>query len=262
MKQFKEITYWLSYGGGVNSTALAVLLCDGKLPRYQPWRIVFSDTFDEKPETYDYIDQVMRPYLRKHGKVLETCCDKEGVIERWERLGVTGSRTLRTCTSHAKIRPLERHLKAHGNDGDVQLIGIDAGEPHRARGKKPSDPFQAIYPLVELDIDRVGCLEIIQAAGLPVPIKSGCWHCPFMRVGEIIELGLKTPERFDRIDELEQVSIQKNPPDPGKTRAHWADKPASHWRQRVEHVRSQGSLFDDPDADEPNDEIPCNCYDG
>ncbi len=31
--------FWLSYGFGVNSTALAILLVSGKLPQYEPWRV-------------------------------------------------------------------------------------------------------------------------------------------------------------------------------------------------------------------------------
>lgn len=64
--EWSGVMYWLSYGGGVNSTALAVLLCEGRLPELQPWRIVFADTLTERPETYNYIDRVFMPYLRRH----------------------------------------------------------------------------------------------------------------------------------------------------------------------------------------------------
>ena len=54
-------TFWLSFGGGVNSTALAVLLVRGKLPQFEPWRIVFSDTGEERPETYTYLRDHFEP---------------------------------------------------------------------------------------------------------------------------------------------------------------------------------------------------------
>ena len=95
-------TYWLSYGGGVNSTALAVLLCEGKLPQYTPWRVMWSDTHDEEDHTYRYIETVFVPYLAHFGKQLETVRPDEGVIERWERLSVTGSRIIRSCTTKLK----------------------------------------------------------------------------------------------------------------------------------------------------------------
>ena len=124
--------YWLSYGGGVNSTALAVLLVQGKLPQYEPWRLVMADTGDEKDRTYQYVKEVFEPYLAKHGKTLEIAKPKETVLGRWQRIYVTGSRIIRACSIEGKIKPIERHVEAHGGKLG-QLIGIDAGEAHRKR---------------------------------------------------------------------------------------------------------------------------------
>lgn len=236
--------YWLSYGGGVNSTALAVLLARGDLPQYEPWRIVFADTGEEKPETYAYIRDHFEPWLAKHGKTLETVRPPETVLERWERLRVTGSRLIRACTVEGKINPIKCHIEANG--GGVQLIGIDAGEAHRMADR--------VRPLVDLDIDRDGCEDIIKAAGLPSPGKSGCWCCPFIRVHEILRLARKDPCRFERIVALENMATATHGPQPnGEPRSQWKDKPASYWRDRA----SQGELFND-DETLP----PCGCYDG
>lgn len=253
------VTYWLSYGGGVNSTALMILLCDGKLPQYAPFRIVWADTRDEQDETYEYIDGTIRPWLRERGHVLETVCDKEGVLARWQRLSVTGSRTLRVCTDHGKIQPIQRHLRAHTIKGyrSEQLLGIDAAESHRARPSLPTDPFPKHYPLVDLDIDRDGCVAIIEAAGLPVPRKSGCWHCPFMRVGEVLALAKDRPDRFGAIVALEAASEAAHPPDPGIRRTHWGDRPALEWAARACDENSSGPLYQDVHPDPP-----CACYDG
>lgn len=250
------MTYWLSYGAGVNSTALLVLLVEGRLPQFDPFRVVFADTRDEKDETYAYIRGVVQPYLLKHGRELETVYPKEGVLERWERMGVTGSRILRTCTRYGKIEPLHAHIKANG--GGEQLIGIDAGEPHRARPSMPTDPYQKHFPLVDLDIDRAGCVGIIQAAGLCVPPKSGCWHCPFMRRREVLALAREQPEKFARIEALEAVARERHRP--GKDTpfdiAQWHGKPAPYWRARAADEGRQVPLF------EREPELPCACYDG
>lgn len=235
--------YWLSYGGGVNSTALAVLIVSGALPQYEGARFVFSDTGEEKPETYAYIEQHFAPYLARHGRELETVRPAETVLERWERLRVTGSRTLRACTVEGKIYPIKRHIEANG--GGVQLIGIDAGEAHRMP--------DTLRPLIGLDIDRDGCEEIICAAGLPSPGKSGCWCCPFMRVREIIELARRAPCKFQRIERLEQVATETHGPQPdGQARNHWGDRPASYWLMRA----GQGDMFDDG----PEVNQPCECF--
>lgn len=250
---------WVNYGGGVNSTALLALLTDGKLPQYAPWRVVWADTGDEKESTYDYIFSVIQPWLRKHGKTLEVVCDNESVLERWERLGIVGHRVNRSCTLHAKIRPLVRHIKAHTrkHDSIVQLLGIDAGESHRARPAYKADGFEKAYPLVDLDIDRDECVRIIEAAGLPVPEKSGCWHCPFMRVRDILELATESPEKFQRIVALEKKSRELFPVDEGKVRAQWGDRPALEWARRACDQKSSGPLFQEEHPDPP-----CGCYDG
>ena len=208
--------FWLSYGGGRNSTALAVLLAENWLTGFEPWECLFADTGDEKPQTYDYIEHQFRPYLERHGKVLHICRDKESVLERWQRLGVVGSRVLRTCTKHAKLRPLNRYRREH-DPNPVALIGIDASETHRARPDR--EEFKDIpkrYPLVEQGIDLAGCIAIIRRAGLCVPVKSGCWHCPFARKREVLDLCLDRPDLVETIAELEEASLDIHPVEPGK----------------------------------------------
>ncbi len=250
-------TYWLSYGGGVNSTALAILLVNGKLPQYEPFRFVFADTQDEEDATYEYIYREFMPWLRARGHCLEVCCDCEGVLERWERLGVTGSRLLRSCSVEAKINPVRRHIDAHGTDHDEQLIGIAAEESGRANNARGNDRPRR-YPLVALDIDRDGCVQVIRDAGLPVPPKSGCWHCPFKRVGQVLELVVLNPCRFERIARLEQRATELHPTEDGSPRHHWGDKTCDQWRDRANGKREGGDgLFDD----ELDDLTPCACID-
>lgn len=242
----------MSYGGGVNSTALAVLLVQGRFPEFSPWRIVWADTQDEHDETYDYIFRVFMPWLRKHGKTLEVVRGDEGVLERWERLRVTGSRIVRACTIEAKLNPIERHRKAHGTHEDVTLVGIAADESHRAKPTQNGTPVR--FPLVEANIDRDDCKRIIAEAGLCVPAKSGCWHCPFMRVGEVLKLAIEQPEKFERIARLENASAESHPREPDMAIAHWGNKPCDYWRKRAAGVEAQGTLMD------VSDDKPCACW--
>lgn len=258
-------TYWLSYGGGVNSTALAVLLCEGKLPQYEPFKLIFSDTGNEKDETYAYIRDVFEPYIAKHGHSLIRVRPALSVLEYWQSYSMVGSRVIRSCTDKAKIKPIGAYLDAHASPDDASVIGIDAGEPHRAK-QHPKDTRPKVFPLVELDVDRVGCEAIIRAAGLPVPPKSGCWMCPFMRVSEVRALYHEQPERFAAIGRLEQRSLEAHPiPEhdlaAGKVRAQWGDRPVSEWIARFKAEDAQGKLFTMA-GDRAFDEIPCGCFDG
>jgi hypothetical protein len=250
--RWRRGAWWLSYGGGVNSTALAILLVHGKVPGVEAWEVVFADTGDERPKTYCYL-HTFRVWLRNCGKDLAIVRGKETVLERWQRLQVTGSRIIRSCTDEAKVQPIRRHLMEYEAVG--QLIGIAADEAHRARPAEPNQ-IPKRYPLVEQDIDREGCAQIIRDAGLSVPVKSGCWHCPFLRVGEILTLATTAPERFALIEDLELAATMMHPPAPGKKRTQWHDRPAAYWRERA-LLPMSGELFDDDD-----DPRPCGCVDG
>lgn len=261
--------HWLSYGGGVNSTALLILLAEGKLPQFEPWRAVFADTLTEKDATYAYIEKQIKPWLAARGRELETARASEGVLERWERFKMTGSRIIRSCTDYAKVRTIKRWRNEHTPEGwdQVSLIGIDAGEPHRAR---PAGENEApkVYPLVDLGIDRDGCKQIIKAAGLCVPAKSGCWCCPFMRVNEVIALARDEPEKFERIARLEAAANAEHGPamyapgsregkkDPVRPRTQFRDKPTDYWRERAKQPIVQALGFDADD----DDEGPCECF--
>ena len=58
-----------SYGGGVQSAAIAVLVLRGELPR--PERIVMADTSREASATWAYLDEVVQPALAEAGLRVE-----------------------------------------------------------------------------------------------------------------------------------------------------------------------------------------------
>ena len=191
----------LSFGAGVNSVALAILVIN------QGWRgkIVFSDTGCEIPETYCYIDYFTREWLQPRGfevvRLKGMPWQRQGggkynipgcsLIEYCEAAHVIPLAAVRWCTSEWKVRPLERY-----SDGRATMIGIAADEAHRQG--------DAIRPLVEAGITRKGCIEIIEAEGLDVPQKSGCWVCPFQRNDQWRMLWERHPDLFERAMLLEE----------------------------------------------------------
>src|SRR2546426_10503178 len=62
LKREKNAKYILSYGAGVNSTALMLFLIENKFPLDY---VVFADTGNEMPETYAYIKKVKRDLKTK-----------------------------------------------------------------------------------------------------------------------------------------------------------------------------------------------------
>jgi len=191
----------LSYGGGVNSTAIIALALLGKMR--MPDYIVFSDTGAEYPYTYEYLE-----YLESKGiKIIYLVggIKEMTLIEYCEMKSFIPSRMNRWCTDYWKIQPIKKFAKSFGDDHKM-IIGIDVGESHRARKKGYK---QNNFPLVEMGINRNECKKIIRKAGLDIPQKSGCFICPYQRKRQWIELKKYYPELWKIACNLEEQSIKK-----------------------------------------------------
>lgn len=196
----------LSYGLGVDSTAVLVLL--HKLG-ICPDAILFADVGNEKPKTYAYLD-IMGQWLTQVGfPAIDV------VQYRVQRVKFNPYRTLagnclanRTLPSIAFFRhgcslkwkgaELDKRTAAlFGEQGAYRLIGYDASPADlrrfgratkHGRGSKarPQDYF--LYPLVQWGWRRTDCALAIRGAGLPVPPKSSCTFCSAMKPDEVREL--------------------------------------------------------------------------
>jgi len=195
------MTEVLSYGGGVNSTALAILLIN------EGWKgpLVFADTSSEWPETYEFMDFFEQDWLKPRGFEIIRLHPKftpEFYRKRyrmplydycWQYHMVPLVRA-RFCTRLYKTLPIAAWCKKNGIE--TQLLAIDAGEAHRMP--------QAQRPLVGRGIDRAGCKSIIREAGLVVPHKSGCYFCPMKSRWRWRVLWAKHPDLYDKAVALEE----------------------------------------------------------
>lgn len=195
--------YILSSGAGLNSTALLVLLINNNYPLDE---VVFADTGGEVPETYRHL-KIVNSYLSKHGITLKIVKSKNGTLyETCMRRRVTPSQVWRWSTRDYKITPIHAHyrsLKVHVN----QYLGISFEE--RNRMKEARVPYvKNIFPLVENKLTRNDCIEIICQADfdLPMPVRSGCFFCPFNSVSRWREIYDKHRDLYLKAMILEENS--------------------------------------------------------
>ena len=184
----------LSFGAGVNSVALLILR---KLGKVQFDYVVFADTGAEHPETYQYIEEVCIPLCKEIG-IPFMRVGSPTLYEDYYEKKIIPFRMFRSCTDRYKIRPIRKWIEANLREATI-LIGIDAGESQRA---KYSGAFA--YPLIELGIDREGCQRIIEGNGYPLPIKSGCYFCPFTDLKGWIILHRDHKDLFLKAEGFEQ----------------------------------------------------------
>jgi len=232
----------LSFGGGVNSTALAILLIN------EGWQgeIVFADTGAEWPETYEYMDYFETEWLKPRGfgivrlhphrdvKLFTSKAHKHTLIEYCLEAKMIPLAFRRWCTDRWKIQPLGRYAKQH--DLSVTLLGIDAGEAHRGKDK--------VRPLVERGITRQRCQAIIAAEGLQIPPKSNCFFCMFQRESQWRRLWEIHPDLFDLAMRIEENSRRTRISlFPGQTHAVLAPNGRRTLRQRKMTYECQLSFW-------------------
>jgi hypothetical protein len=202
LKRQKNSKYIISYGGGVNSTAMMVFLVENKYPIDA---VVFSDTGGEMPETYEYLKHA-KTYLKKHNIPFVDVMNfrKQSLYDKSLRRKVIPSTMWRWCTRDFKVLPIYRYYKTL-NSHVCQYVGIAYDEVHRM--KDPTEDFVTnVYPLVDFGIDREQCIKIIKDAKLPIPIKSGCYFCPFKGMESWNDLYNKHPELYKKARKLEENS--------------------------------------------------------
>lgn len=217
----------IAYGGGVQSTALVVLATQGELD-YQ--YALFSNVGDkaEHPDTLAYVSTVMTPWAKdRDGPQVVTLHkewqrgDRKGqVVDLWDeivdrdkrsipipiRMPDTGAPGNRLCTIDYKVRVVSRWIRDNADTDETQVaIGISTDEYQRASRRKDIDGERAIYPLLDLNLSRSDCQNIISDAGLPVPRKSSCFFCPFHKPSHFAEMRRDDPELFQRAAELETL---------------------------------------------------------
>lgn len=218
----------VSYGGGVQSTALMVLGAQGRIP-FRTFLFCNVGDDSEAPETLEYVREVAAPYAAHHGLNLQTLQrrKRDGTTETlWGRLMREDSRSLpipvrmsngapgnRSCTADFKIRVVGRWLKQHGATEAHPAtvgIGISLDEIQRANTRVKDEWERVVYPLVGIGVDtglalrRDDCSRVIRTEPLP--------HDVAMQIKEAVADGRLTAPKVVR--QLEQTGYTRLPVPP------------------------------------------------
>jgi hypothetical protein len=248
----------VSYGGGTNSTAMLIeMIKRGELCDF----ITFADTGGERPETYKYVE-MFSEYLTKNGypgiEIVKKV-DKNGNVLTLEQNCLNEKMLpsiaygFKSCSHKYKIQPQNKFYnnndlaKQEWKNGNkiTKLIGYDADEYHRAKIAQ-DDKYNYRYPLIEWNIGRDECIEIIKNADLQLPGKSSCFFCPNSKKQEILSLPCNLQARAIAMEENAELTHIK-----GLGRNY-------SWKELIQFNQRQLDLFED--FDNTKDQI-CECYD-
>lgn len=205
--------------------AVLVLAAQGRL-QYDAFLFANVGADSENPATLRYYSEYAVPYAESHGLPLHELqrIPKKGrsageVETLYGRLTRDGSRSLpipvrmangapgrRGCTADFKIRVIADWQRQHGatkHDPAIMGLGISLDEIIRARTDSGIAWQTLEYPLLDLRLTATDCIQIVQAAGLPVPPKSSCWFCPFHSRDEWVRMRREEPNLFQMSVDLE-----------------------------------------------------------
>lgn len=217
----------VSYGGGVQSTAMLVLAARRQID-YRTFMFCNVGDDSESPETLEYVSEVAWPFAERHGiefvelrryrrdgsadTVLRRIMEYPRSIPVPARMSGNGAPGNRQCTRDFKVKLVAKHLKARGatvKRPAIVALGISTDEFKRARTDSGIPWQQLDYPLLTLRLSREDCKRIIADAGLPVPPKSACWFCPLRSAKGWAEMRVTQPERFEQCITLESILAER-----------------------------------------------------
>jgi hypothetical protein len=212
-----------SNGGGVQSSAALVLSARGEIDYpVHLWSNVGDDS--EHPDSLDYIRNHLMPYAEAHGIVFHELHKKRRDKQErtlYQTIMNPGSKSIqipmrlsngspgnRSCTVKFKIDVIDSWLYHNGvkkENPAIVGIGISVDEIQRAGRGKENNFSRRAYPLLDLGLRRIDCLNIVADAGLPEPPKSSCYFCPFHRQQTWSEMRRDRPDLFEKAAEIEDT---------------------------------------------------------
>jgi len=199
----------LSCGGGLQSTAIALMSLDGTLDI--PDLVLHADTGSEQAHTMATIERLFK-LCNDNGLKAEVVRAPEGRLFEWytARGWVPRPRN-GACTTRFKIAPIRRHIKPLVDQSlpkpwITQWVGITADEAHRAR-ESDVQFIEMRYPLIEMGLTR-NQVRAWMTRNYPdwEVKKSGCWHCHYQPASEWMKLRKESPELFKLARDMEEAA--------------------------------------------------------
>lgn len=214
----------LSHGAGVQTSAMVYMVLAGVIPK--PDLIVFADPQWELEATYEYLAELIKAVqLAGIPMIVETAGN---IYEDTMNSALTGERAAsmpfytqdvkdegfvsRQCTNDYKIEVVKQAARKflgleHRQWLKTRIImwqGITTDEIERIKTSKEK-MIDYHYPLFELGMDRLDCMNWLVRNGHTIPPKSSCIGCPFHSRQTWVDLKRDHPEEFKQAVTLDRA---------------------------------------------------------
>jgi hypothetical protein len=202
----KTNVHILSYGGGVNSSALYFYLVH--MIKKPLDLVIFANTGEESAETLDTVHRMKEQCKKDNIEFIETQSDKGRMVDYYTKNRAIPSFMKRDCTSKFKISPIrqvfarkEYKKKYH----IIQYLGIASNEAHRMT-MSDVNYMTYSYPFCDDKINRKGNEDILKQFKFKAS-KSGCLGCMFQSKESWRKFVLENNAEFQRWKFMEENNM-------------------------------------------------------
>ena len=220
------MTQVISLGAGVQSTTMFLMACHGEIEP-KPDFAIFADTGWEPKKVYKHLEwlktkayefgvpiiTVQKSNIRDD---LLTAVDADVQSKNQVRFAnfpffvknKDGSISMlkRQCTKEYKIEVIQKAIREQIGyqprqrikEKVVEWIGISTDEIMRVKPSRVSW-IEHRWPLIELGMNRLDCMNWLTRNGYPIPPKSSCIGCPFHDDRLWLEMKREAPEEWEEV---------------------------------------------------------------
>lgn len=222
-----------SSGGGTQSTCIAALIVQGKLPK--PDFVVIADTDYECGTTWVYLDSVVRPALSEIGVEIHRISGYKSIPEHgkdflnhngntllmplWTSQNGDTGKLSGYCSARWKVEVVDRFLSREfgvTRSKYRKWIGFSMDESRRAMRMMGGPEYSKgliRFPLIhDMPMNRYRAIQTVQEMGWPTPPRSRCYICPNQQNTEWQDLKNNHQDEFEKAVQFEK-EVQKHDPD-------------------------------------------------
>jgi 3'-phosphoadenosine 5'-phosphosulfate sulfotransferase (PAPS reductase)/FAD synthetase len=205
----KKVIAWWS--GGITSAVACKLAIDfyGK----GNVQVLFIDTKNEHEDTYRFKNDCQKWYDCLIGSVTAIGGDYQSIQDVWRKHQSLNVATGAICSTQLKRRVREKWQKEIDYDFQVFGFEFEKKEFNRAMGLKMNHPkAKPIFPLLMMGWDKDKCLEVVEDAGIEIPLaykmgfkNNNCLNtgCVQGGIGYWQKMKRDFPEKFEAMAKME-----------------------------------------------------------
>jgi 3'-phosphoadenosine 5'-phosphosulfate sulfotransferase (PAPS reductase)/FAD synthetase len=195
---------WFSCG------ATSAVACKLALQKYDDVEICYIETGSHHPDSQRFL-QDCEKWFGKKITILQS--KYKDVIDVIERTHFVNSPYGAACTTYLKTRVRQKFESEHPEITHY-IWGFEKGAKEEKRAERMCErypEYQHLFPLIETNLDKESCLQLLQEAGIEIPEmyklgyhNNNCVGCVKGGMGYWNKIRKDFPDVFKRMAETER----------------------------------------------------------